>query len=255
MAEYFLPSANFRPPETEERGTVIFCSGGKILIQEDVIPPERALYIGELSGQSCFAADINSVPDCMETTSLRDIISGFTMPQRQAVCRAGIIAHWHRQHHVCGICGAPLTTGDSDESLLCSACLNVYFPQIAPAVIVAVEKDGRILLARNARNRNGMFGLVAGFVSAGESLEDAVRRELAEEVAIEVDDITYKGSQAWPFPNSLMAGFSARWRSGEVRPDGKEIVEAGFFTPDDFPVIPGKGSIARKLIDEFLQRS
>jgi NADH pyrophosphatase NudC (nudix superfamily) len=96
------------------------------------------------------------------------------------------------------------------------------------------------------------LGLVAGFVGAGESLEDAVKRELAEEVGIKVENITYEGSQPWPFPNSLMVGFSARWQSGTVTPDGQEIVEAGFFAPSEFPLIPGHGSIARKLIDKFV---
>jgi NAD+ diphosphatase len=252
MAEYFLPSAMFRSPEPEETGIIVASGSGKAAILPESIPPEDALYIGELSGRNCFAVSLHAAGSDIEVSPMRELLCSLPLPQRQALCRAATVCHWSGQHRYCGVCGRELETSTSDESLLCPECAAVYFPQIAPAVIVAVEREGKILLAKNARNRNGMFGLVAGFVGAGESLEDAVKRELAEEVGIKVENITYEGSQPWPFPNSLMVGFSARWQSGTVTPDGQEIVEAGFFAPSEFPLIPGHGSIARKLIDKFV---
>ena len=251
MAEYFIPSGIFRSPDADEHGILIATGGGTAVIAESTVPPE-AVYIGELSGNSCFSLPLDLFPGNGEPMPMRELMGTLPLPLRQALCRAGTICHWTGLHRFCGVCGKKLIAGTNDESLLCPECSAIYFPQIAPAIIVAVERDGKLLLAKNARNRNGMFGLVAGFVGAGESLEDAVRRELAEEVGIEVDNIRYQGSQPWPFPNSLMVGFSARWQSGTVTPDGQEIVEAGFFAPSEFPLIPGHGSIARKLIDKFL---
>jgi NAD+ diphosphatase len=121
---------------------------------------------------------------------------------------------------------------------------------------VLVERDdGRALLARNARFPSSMYSCLAGFVEPGETIEQAVVREVREEVGIEVHDLRYMGSQPWPFPHSLMIGFTARWKSGEVQVDGKEIADARWFAPDDLPDIPPSMSIARYIIDGWLERS
>ncbi len=250
----FTPSAGFRRPFPGERGFVIALADGAVAMAGDHEASAGSLFIGELNGYACFAADLNECP-LPDARPLREIIGGLEMPLRQAVFRAGTIAFWSSHHRFCGVCGRRLAPGTLENSLFCENCKAAYFPQIAPAVIVAVERDGRLLLARNARFRSGVFGLVAGFVEAGESLEEAVRRELAEEVKVAVRDIRYAGSQPWPFPNSLMIGFTACHLSGEPTPDGGEIVEAGFFAPEEFPPVPGPGSIARRLIDEFVRKN
>jgi NAD+ diphosphatase len=130
----------------------------------------------------------------------------------------------------------------------------VSFPDVSPAIIVAVIRDERILLARASRFPKQMYSVLAGFVEPGESLEECVRREEREEVGVEVTNIRYFGSQPWPFPHSLMVGFTADHAAGEISADGKEIVDAGWFTADHLPQIPGKISIARKLIDWFVAR-
>ncbi|UKI32565.1 MAG: NAD(+) diphosphatase [Lentisphaeria bacterium] len=125
---------------------------------------------------------------------------------------------------------------------------------IAPAIIVAVtDGAGRLLLAHNAKFRGNMHGLVAGFVEAGETMEEAVRRELREEVKLEVKNIRYFASQSWPYPNSLMAGFTAELAEGDAVPvpDMREITAAGFYTPSDMPEVPPPGSIARRMIDHW----
>jgi NAD+ diphosphatase len=124
---------------------------------------------------------------------------------------------------------------------------------VCPAIIVIITDDkDRILLAHNKKFRSGLYSLISGFNEAGESLEDTVAREVREEVNIEVKDAVYVRSQPWPFPNSLMLGFSARYLSGEIRPDGIEIEDARWFDRDNLPELPGEGSLSRFLINLWL---
>jgi NAD+ diphosphatase len=128
----------------------------------------------------------------------------------------------------------------------------VEYPRICPAVIVLITNDaGETLLAHNAHFAPGVYGLIAGFVEAGENLEAAAAREIREEAGIEVCDIRYLLSQSWPFPNSLMIGFSARYASGTVKPDGVEIEDAQWFSRDTLPAFPGPGSISKYLIEQW----
>ena len=161
------------------------------------------------------------------------------------------ISQWRRESKFCGSCGrANIDAPSGETARQCPLCGRLEFPRIAPAVITIIINDkGEALLARNIKNTNGMYSLVAGFNEAGESLEDTVAREIREEVNIEVKDIRYIRSQPWPFPNSLMLGFTARYKAGEVRPDRIEIEDAQWFSQDNLPLIPGYGSVSRYLID------
>ena len=134
----------------------------------------------------------------------------------------------------------------------CAACGYTAYPRIAPAVIVLVEKDGKALLQRNTHYKGPAWTLVAGFVDPGESLEDAVRREVREEASIEVAGLRYFGSQTWPFPSNIMVGFRAEYASGELKPDGDEVVSSGWFGRDSLPEIPRRGSIARAMLDAWI---
>jgi NAD+ diphosphatase len=163
--------------------------------------------------------------------------------------------NWLRHTRFCSSCGAPLEPKQEDRGLICSRCERVSYAPLHPAVIVAVERDGRLLLAHNARMPYRRYSVLAGFVEPGETLEQTVAREIMEEVAIEVQDVRYFGSQSWPFPCSLMLGFTARWKSGELRPDGVELDDAGWYAPDALPNIPPGVSISRRLIDEFVRRA
>ena len=162
--------------------------------------------------------------------------------------------NWVRNTQFCSRCAAPLTPRGEDRGLECASCGRVHYPQIHPAIIVAVEKEGKLLLGHNARMPGGRYSVLAGFVEPGESLEQTVAREIMEEANVDVQDIRYFGSQSWPFPHSLMLGFTARWRSGEARADGVELDHVGWFAPADFPEIPQSISISRKLIDDFVDR-
>jgi NAD+ diphosphatase len=178
-------------------------------------------------------------------------------PEESAQATKGIaLLNWLSVSAHCGACGAPL---EDDKALgfvsgarRCSACGRVFFPRISPAVIVLVNKGEKLLLAHNASFPAGRFGLIAGFVEAGETLEEAARRELMEETGVEVGELRYRGSQPWPFPDSLMVAFAAEWKRGEARPDGEEITELRWCEPDKLPSIPPPGSVARRLIDDFV---
>ncbi len=168
---------------------------------------------------------------------------------------AWMFANWFRNFRVCPYCGGELVPNSHDYGRVCRACGKVYYSPQSPAVIVAVERQGKLLLAHNAAWTEDRYSVIAGFVEPGEALEDAVRREILEEVSVRVKGIKYFGSQVWPFPNSLMLGFTAEYDSGEVVPDGAEIERAGWFSPDEIRAmnIPDRASIARRLIDNFLR--
>lgn len=166
------------------------------------------------------------------------------------------LADWRAQTRFCGRCGTPMVMAPSGErAMWCPKCHNLQFPILCPAVIVAVERDGKLLMAHNAMMPAGRFSILAGFVEVGETYEQTLAREVMEEVHIEIQDIRYFGSQHWPFPRSMMTGFTARWKSGELSPDNQEITEAHWFSSEDFPPdYPGIESISGRLIRDFLVR-
>jgi NAD+ diphosphatase len=168
--------------------------------------------------------------------------------------RAYHIAQWRRDSAYCGSCGTKNTDAPDELARLCPSCGRREYPRISPAVITIITNGkGEALLAHNRKFADGVYSLIAGFNEAGESLEDTVVREIREEVGLEVRDIRYIASQPWPFPNSLMLGFSARHASGEIRPDGGEILDARWFSPGGLPALPGSGSVSRYLINRWIE--
>lgn len=154
----------------------------------------------------------------------------------------------------CGRCGTRTKPHPTERAKECPQCGLLYFPRLAPAIIVLVERGHEMLLARARRFPTAMYSTIAGFVEPGESLEEAVAREVNEESGITVRDIRYFGSQPWPFPHSLMVGFTAVYESGDIILGDEENIDAGWFSADHLPPLPGKISIARKLIDSFLEK-
>lgn len=189
-------------------------------------------------------------PDGWEWRPLRSAITALPASAWAGAARAMAFMNWRAATRFCGRCGAPNRDKEDELARQCVSCGSLSFPRISPAVLAVIRKGDRLLLARNAGNKQGIWSLIAGFVEPGETFEDCVRREVLEEVGIRVSVDRYEGSQPWPFPDQLMLGFSGSWLSGELRPDGVEIAEAGWFGPDGHPPIPGGGSLSRKLIDE-----
>ena len=170
----------------------------------------------------------------------------------RVVARVQQVLFWLRRHRFCGVCGAELTQGDVERHLRCPACGNVEYPMAASATITAIVRGDQLLLARNISRRHPFYSLVAGFVEPGETLEQCAVREVKEEVGLVVTDPQYLFSQPWPFPSTLMAGFTVRSETGEVAVDGVEIGDARWFTADQLPEVPPAGTIARRIIDAWL---
>ncbi|MBK8332137.1 MAG: NAD(+) diphosphatase [Acidimicrobiaceae bacterium] len=171
--------------------------------------------------------------------------------------RAVQLAEWARTHRFCGRCATPTEQSPNDRSMKCPACGLLAYPRLAPAMITLVTKgepgpDQQVLLARGVQFRAPMYSCLAGFVEPGESLEEAVIREVQEEVGVVIGKVEYRGSQPWPFPHSLMIGFRAAWESGEIVCEPTEILDAQWYRRDALPPIPPPISIARKLIDAWL---
>jgi NAD+ diphosphatase len=217
----------------------------------------RQNYLGRLDNRHCYAAEVSDgtiPPAGMAFEGLRQVYGRLDEPLFWVAARAVQIIDWDRTHQFCGRCGVPLRTRTAERAKECPQCGLFHFPRLAPAIIVLVERGNELLLARSRHFMPGMYSVLAGFVEPGESLEEAVVREVKEEVGIEIKDIKYFGSQPWPFPHSLMIGFTATYAGGEISLDDKEIEDAGWYTAEKLPRIPGKISIARKLIDGFLAK-
>jgi NAD+ diphosphatase len=220
------------------------------------LTPESSLLLGELHGKPLFAASLAGetvLQAGLEWRELRPLFGLLSETELQAVSAARELLWWSRRHRFCGCCGTPLQDSPTERARCCPACKAVYYPVIAPAVIVAITRGEELLLAHNRNFRPQLFSLIAGFVDAGETLEQCVVREAREETGIEVGRLRYVASQPWPHPNSLMLGFTAEWQSGELHPDGTEIQEAGWFRRDRLPEIPSSGTVARRLIDLWLE--
>ena len=212
-------------------------------------------FLGVLGGQACWCVGARPGTATGRWLDLRSLY-GQLPDQLWAVAgRAAQIAEWDRTHRFCGRCGSPTVAATEERAMRCPACGLLAFPRLSPAVIVAVERPGEILLAHNVSFPEGQFSAVAGFVDPGETLEEAVHREVAEEVGVALGGVRYVASQPWPFPHSLMVAFTARWAGGEIRVDGREIADARWFPPDGLPRLPPSMSIARDLIDDFVVRS
>ena len=193
------------------------------------------------------------LPDRYARTNLRTLLGVIPDDLLGIASRAVALSAFYHTHRFCGICGAGTKRKEDENATVCTACGHVFYPVINPAIIVCIRRDDEILLARAPRFLPAVHSVIAGFVEAGETLEHAVAREVAEEVGIEIDTIRYRCSQPWPFPHSLMIGFTATYAGGTIQIDPTEIEEAGWYPYDSLPSLPAAGSISRILIDLVVQ--
>jgi NAD+ diphosphatase len=213
--------------------------------------------LGTLDGVPCVAqtlADTASDAAGLRFAGLRSLF--FALPERllATAARAFQIVEFDRTHRHCGRCGAPTRDKPDERAKACPACGYVVYPRVSPAMMALVTRGREILLARAHRFPQGMFSALAGFVEAGETIEDCIVREVREEVGLEVGQLTYFASQSWSFPHSLMIAFTAEYAGGEIRCEDAEIAEARWFPADGLPARPPSLSIARRLIDATAQR-
>lgn len=197
--------------------------------------------------------EIDLMPD-ENFLTMREFLHSSDDEAMTIISKAWQFRNWFRNIKFCSHCGGILLPNENDYGRKCKDCGMIFYAPISPAVIIAIERDGKLLLAHNTAWPESRYSIIAGFVEPGERLEETVRREIREEISIEVKNIKYFGSQTWPFPNSLMLGFTAEYDNGEIKPDGVEISRAGFYSPAEIIKmnLPNHESIARKLIERFL---
>ena len=237
----------------EQRATPPVCDE----LQSLGIEPLRTQYLGTLGRHSCHSAELGAdvrPPEGMRFEQLRGLWGSLPEQLFWIAGRAFQIVDWDRNHQYCGRCGSRTQDKREERAKICPQCGHTAYPRISPAMIVAITRGEKILLARSHRFAHAMYSVIAGFVEAGESLEQCVEREIKEEVGINVKNLRYFGSQSWPFPNSLMVAFTAEHARGEIRIDPSEIADARWFTVKDLPRIPDKVSISRRLIDWFIDQ-
>lgn len=230
--------------------------------QEDItglaIQVKRKIRIGSFENLPCYTAEFGQAPEALPEgfvyMSLRKIFFKTGEEVFGLAGRAYQIIHWVRTHQYCGKCGSLMENKAGEMARKCPSCGMTSYPRISPAVIVAVVKDEQLLLASNINFPTSFYSVLAGFVEPGETLEACVQREIKEEVGIEVKNITYFGSQPWPFPDSLMIGFTAEYAGGEITVDNTELATADWFARSQLPVnIPDNKTIAGRLIEWFSQ--
>lgn len=250
----FMPLLH--PGEHAGDALVFEIGTGTVLVRDgDNDDVEAAIFLGVLDDRPCWAVGIDGEPGA-GSVPLMGLYGQVDEVTFTVAGRAVQLVEWQRTHRFCGRCGTPTEPAAGERARKCPACALLAFPRLAPAIITLIERDdGSALLARGRTFPIPMYSCLAGFVEPGETIEQAVHREVREEVGVEIDNVRYWASQPWPFPHSLMLGFNADWVSGEIEIDPVEIVDAKWFAPDDLPPIPPGISIARRLIDDWLARS
>jgi NAD+ diphosphatase len=245
--------------------------GGELLVRESdaalpdpavvkslEVPASRFLPVGVHRTEYCAAAWVAADTRAPRGHMFKGLRGLFTRLDEETLAVAGRafqIVEWARNHQFCGVCGKPMEMIEGERAMRCS-CGHTAYPRIAPAMMALVKKGPAILLARNvAVPAGGRMSALAGFVEPGESVEEAVHREVHEEVGLFVKDLRYFGSQSWPFPGSLMVAFTAEYAGGEIKLDPAEIAEARWFGPGEpLPELPPPQSISRALIEANLAR-
>jgi len=230
---------------------------GHLLLPEDEqtlapgplsIDAEVRHYLGRLGGLDAWALQLKTVPHGWRSVPLRNAMMDLPTLHGGLAGRAAQIIEWDRAHRYCGVCGTPTERLEHQRARQCPACNHLAYPRLTPAMMVLIWRPGQVLLARSARFAKGTYSALAGFVEAGETIEECVIREVYEEVGVRITDLRYYGSQSWPFPNSLMIAFTARWESGDIVPQPQEIEDAQWFALDALPGIPPRFSISGHLI-------
>jgi NAD+ diphosphatase len=237
------------PTEAELRGAF-----GDAAIEAAVVPAPLRAPAGS-NARAYALPEALDPPTGWRLEGLRAAYHVIPLEEFRAAGTARQKVEWYQTHGFCSRCGTPTRPHGAHEAMACPACERLQFPVVAPAVIVLVQRGPEALLGRSERFAPGVYSTIAGFVEPGETLEESVHREVEEETGVRVENLRYFGSQPHPFPNSLMVGFVADWRDGEIRVDPTELEDARWFTADDLPELPHPMSIARALIDDFVRRT
>jgi NAD+ diphosphatase len=260
----YTPAVHPLAPRTPEAWYFAFFEG-ELLFPDDegtplapqAVPLEAGTaaphYLGRIDGVDAWALAADHVPPGWRAVSLRAAMMALGDPLMGIAGRAVQVLEWDRTHRYCGHCATPTEPRTDERSRICPNCGLVVYPRVSPAMMALVWRGKELLLARSPRFAKGMYSALAGFVEAGETLEECVAREVAEEVGVQVKNLRYFGSQSWPFPHSLMVAYTAEWAGGEIVPQEGEIEEAGWYPIDALPGIPPRFSIAGHLIRDTVE--
>lgn len=243
----------------EECYYIIFNQDRQLYLEDNKIPLVNGefllnfnvnfkLYIGTYKNHPCVVVNVDGTGNFHQLHEVYEIDKDIY----QIATRAVLINDWYDQNRYCGRCGTKTKIKKGSMSLKCPKCGLSHHGKIQPAVIIAIHKENKLLMAKHSYDTKVRYALIAGFVEMGESIEEAVRREVKEEVGINVKNIQYMGSQPWPFPNSLMCAYKAEYESGEIKVDEKEIMEAKWFAKDEINEIDSDISIYSLLVEDFL---
>lgn len=209
----------------------------------------EAVSLGSLDERGVF---VTEVPEDMaaerEVIPLRDALLMMEDAPAAMLSTGFQVWQWWRDHRYCGRCGEQTGFHPVERAKWCDACGIPWYPRLAPCVIVVIRREDRLLLARSSRAKRHFYSLIAGFVEPGESLEEAVRREVKEETGLEVSNIRYHASEPWPFPHQLMVGFFADYAGGDLVLQEDELADADWFLPGDTPPVPPQTTISGRLI-------
>lgn len=245
-------------------GVWVAVQGGDLLVAglpERPVLPEgefigwEGIYLGSWDGRPCRLTRLareTPPPEGFRGESLLAAAPALPIELLSLGGLARMVLHWERHSRYCPACGASLERLPGEWGKRCAVCAATLFPQVAPCAIVLVRRPGEVLLTRKPEWAPNRYSLVAGFIEFGECLEEAAAREVLEETGVRVANVRYLGSQCWPFPSQLMAGFVADYAGGEVTVDTRELADARWFPVDALPELPPKRSIARYILDSEL---
>ncbi|WP_346839691.1 NAD(+) diphosphatase [Microbulbifer sp. SAOS-129_SWC] len=266
MSQEFVPAGSVRPAPAFQchiivaEGQILF-RAGRFVLGELPLPAAQVAgshYLGELGGRPCGVhrlAEPLAVAGC-EWRGLRSLLGAEDELHFALAGRAMQVASWDRDHRFCGRCGAATRDHPRDRARVCPQCELVVYPRISPCVIMLVTRGEHCLLARHAHHRHGLYTALAGFIEPGESAEQALAREVQEEVSVVVGGCRYIGSQPWPFPGQLMLGYLAEWAGGEPAPDRDEIAEADWYHWRQLPeLLPPPQTLSGQLIQTFVDEN
>lgn len=233
--QQLLVDQNLQLPKVEKLASDLLFSHDEQVIARDLLAEEP-------------------IPEGLQLVPIRQLITSWSKEQFLQASRAVQLLEWRRNHKFCSHCGHPTEVHPTEYAMVCPSCRYHQYPRVNPCIITIITRgDDEILLAKSVHNKTNMYGLIAGFVEVGETLEEAVQREAFEEVGLKLKNIQYMSSQPWPFPSNLMIAFRAEYESGEIKLQEEEIADAQFFKIDQLPEIPFKGSIAHSMIMQITQ--
>ncbi len=219
--------------------------------------PLRQHFLGYWQGKPVYTRELDPETDLaapnFQAGNLYHILGRVPDPLFALAGRAQQVLSWESDNRFCGACGSEMKSHSAERAMTCEPCGTMIYPRISPCIIVLVHRGPELLLARNANFPIEMFSTLAGFIEAGESVEECLVREVKEEVGVDVNNIRYFSSQSWPFPNQLMLGFFAEWSGGDIVCEDDEIAEAHWFTAENLPTIPPVHSISGQLIRHHIE--